>query len=382
MRITLMLAMGLCVAVPVTRAQVNKQDKGFDIFGVPGASTAPQSSPYPMRGTVIVALNNSGETVGTFTIDTSPITYSFLRHPDGRIEITDDPSAGTTVQPWAQSVGTFPSGLNDEGVVTGISVDANGRGVGYLQMRQTFADFSEPDANTYFQRATNAFAINNRVEVAGSYSDVNNVAHGFVLRRDGKFVSFDAPDASTSGFWNGTTALSINQNGAVCGYYLDTNYVIHPFLRGKDGNVVEFTVPGAGTSPFTGAYTSRITDDGLVLGFAYTNSFQFFAYVRFPNGQIWNVAMPQIPAGQNFQIVAVSQGGDLLGDFQDAAFATHGFVLEHNGRLQLLDAPGAGSASGQGTVGIDLNDRGEVAGYMIDGANLHHSFVWQSPKEN
>src|SRR5947209_8668741 len=180
MRITLMLAMGLCVAVPVTQAQMNKQDKGFHIFDVPGASTAPQSSPYAMRGTVIVALNNSGETVGTFTNDSSPITHSFLRHPDGRIEITDDPSAGTTVQPWAQNVGTFPSGLNDEGVVTGISVDANGRGVGYLQMRQTFADFSEPNANTDFQRATSAFAINNREEVAGAYSDVNNVEHGFI----------------------------------------------------------------------------------------------------------------------------------------------------------------------------------------------------------
>ena len=53
-----------------------------------------------------------------------------MRSPEGRITTFDAPGADTTAGSFN---GTLPNAINDEGVITGVSYDANGAGHGFLR---------------------------------------------------------------------------------------------------------------------------------------------------------------------------------------------------------------------------------------------------------
>jgi probable HAF family extracellular repeat protein len=92
--------------------------------------------------------------------------------------------------------------------------------------------------------------------ITGFSLDVNGVAHGFVRFPDGKFTSFDSPDAGTmpdSG--QGTFALGITDAGTVVGSSADTNGVAHGFVRAPGGKFTSFDAPGAGNIPNSGEGT-------------------------------------------------------------------------------------------------------------------------------
>ena len=54
------------------------------------------------------------------------------------------------------------------------------------------------------------------LEIVGTSLDANNVFHGFLRTRHGKFTVFDAPDAGT-GSYQGTGGLSVNPEGLILG---------------------------------------------------------------------------------------------------------------------------------------------------------------------
>ena len=91
--------------------------------------------------------------------------------------------------------------------------------------------------------------LNQKGSIAGIYSDVNSVNHGFLRSPDGKFTTFDAPGAGTDSY-EGTGCfsdcpVSLNDWGQITGIYIDTNFVYHGYLWSPQGNIV--TVDPSGT---------------------------------------------------------------------------------------------------------------------------------------
>jgi hypothetical protein len=74
--------------------------------------------------------------------------------------------------------------------------------------------------------------------------------------------------------------------------------------------------------------------------------------------------------------VAINLEGAVAGYDNDYDSVNHGFVRWRNGTVTLLDAPGAGTGSGQGTWAISINPFGLVAGQFADANGVFHGFVW------
>jgi len=94
----------------------------------------------------------------------------------------DAPGAGT-----AAGQGTFPSGMNDSGAITGFIRDANAARHGFLRAPDgTFTVFDDPAAGTCSTscgtigngQGTRAYAINPSGEIVGFYTDDSARCHG------------------------------------------------------------------------------------------------------------------------------------------------------------------------------------------------------------
>jgi len=48
---------------------------------------------------------------------------------------------------------------------------------------------------------------------------------------------------------------------------------------------------------------------------------------------------------------------------------------QRNPQFTTFDAPGAGTAAGQGTVPLSINPAGAVAGWYIDASGVTHGFL-------
>ena len=73
-------------------------------------------------------------------------------------------------------------------------------------------------------------SINPMGEIAGNYTDANNVNHGFVRAPWGELATFDVPGAG-AGAYQGTFCWVNNPAGVIAGSYVDANNVSHGFIR-------------------------------------------------------------------------------------------------------------------------------------------------------
>jgi probable HAF family extracellular repeat protein len=71
-------------------------------------------------------------------------------------------------------------------------------------------------------------AINDRGVVVGYYRTGAGVSHGFLRKPEGKFIHFDAPGAT------GTISIAVSPSGVVTGSYSDTSNV-YVRLRARYG---------------------------------------------------------------------------------------------------------------------------------------------------
>jgi hypothetical protein len=174
-------------------------------------------------------------------------------------------------------------------------------------------------------------SINPAGAITGAYDDAKNVSHGFLREPDGKFTTFVAPGAGTSG--PGTVAFSINPAGVIVGYYSDGStvgnqgeLVYHGFVREPDGKFTTFNVPGA-----VAVFPSSINPAGVIVG--------------------WG---------------------------SDANFVSHGFLRMPDGSITTFDAPGAGTSQFDGTYPSSVNPAGAITGNLaVSGItpNIPHGFL-------
>ena len=82
----------------------------------------------PGVGTGPTSINALGVIVGSF-FDANFVVHGFIRSPGGTFTIIDAPGATTLV---GSGTGTWASGINLQGVVTGNYADTNGANHGFV----------------------------------------------------------------------------------------------------------------------------------------------------------------------------------------------------------------------------------------------------------
>lgn len=362
------------LAVP---ASTSAQGAKYENFSIPGALTAPLAGSYALPGTFVQDLNDAGQVVGYYTANSSVPTRGFERSANGKIDLLDDPGAGTPVDGGASTAaGTTPDAINASGVIVGsFSTSVPVTEAFQLQPKGTFANFLAPDGSYYTQATSinSAGTITGRTGISGA--DYLGVTYGFILEPNGQTTTFQSPSASTTGFINGTTSISINGLGDTAGYYYDANYVAHSYIRSADGTFTEFEVPGAGTNLYTGAWPIMIDDSKTVIGFYYDNNFASHSYIRLADGSFTQITLP---SGMNAQVFvnSVNRDGDFTGSYTDANGVFHTYVSLKNGHFLFFTDPDAGTSAMQGTVPVRINNKGQLAGYYIDANGVYHGFLW------
>jgi hypothetical protein len=294
------------------------------------------------------------------------------RHKPKVIEF-DAPGAGT-----GAGYGTLAYSINAAGTITGPFLDSSTVVHGFVRAKDgNITTFDATGAGTGIGQGTVPFSINPAGAIAGLYHDANNVNHGFLRARDGTFTTIDVSGASQ------TQAFNINPAGAIAGDYLDASNVGHGFLRAPDGTITTFDAPGAGTGSGQGTLTSStdgLNPAGAIAGAYLDASNVYHGYVRAPDGTIRTFDAPGAgtAAGQG-TFASLTGGinpvGVITGGYVDPSGVNHGFVRASDGSITTFDVPGAGTAAGQGTLPASLNPAGDIVGEYSDADNVMHGFL-------
>jgi len=320
----------------VAHGFIRAADGTITTFDAPGVGTGKGQGTFPF------SIDSAGNVAGTYTSGNSgqPVFggsyHGFLRAANGAITTFDVPGATCG--------GTVPSSINT-GVIVGMYWDTNC--VYHVFVRATngtISIFDAPGAGTGDSLGTAAISINSTGTVAGTYSDASNGFHGFLLAANGTITTFDAPGAgagmgippSNNSVFLGTAGLSIDAAGDVAGTYTDVNLVAHGFVRSASGTTTApIDIPGAGTagtSVFPGTLILSINTAGDVAG-AYTDANGVaHGFVRAVNGTI--TAPIDVPgagtAGTSLfpgtGVSSINDLGDIAGVYSDSKGVFHGFL--------------------------------------------------------
>lgn len=179
---------------------------------------------------------------------------------------------------------------------------------------------------------------------------------------DPAYLTVDIPNSFA------TALIDINKGGATTGYYLDQSFNSQGFIRAADGTII---------------YLAKF-DDTMVLPDAINRKGQTAgqlgsgAYVTAPDGAF---TFFQPPGAKLAGARNLNDRGVAVGDFEDAAEVTHGFVRSKNGKIRVIDVRGAGTAQFQGTSVDDINAAGTISGTFTDGVGHQHGFLREPGKK-
>ena len=73
--------------------------------------------------------------------------------------------------------------------------------------------------------------------------------------------------------------------------------------------------------------------------------------------------------------VNLDDNGAVIGHYNDASGAVHGYLRNSDGTFTTIDDPSAFSGSNSGTLPQGINASGVIVGYYDDSANSTHGFV-------
>jgi uncharacterized membrane protein len=198
----------------------------------------------PVSGALLtqaLGINDRGDIVGTYT-SSDNLRHGFLLSHTGDFSSFDP----------LNSTDTVARGINDSGEITGLF---NFFLHGYLLSRDgTATQIDVPFAGV---TDTQAYSVNNRGDVAGSFDDAVG-GHGFVLSKKGDYgnpIDFPGTQGSTQLFGN-------NSRGDLVGCYGDSKG-IHAWLRTGDDDFTSFDDPDA-QQMYTVAY--GISSEGNIVG--------------------------------------------------------------------------------------------------------------------
>lgn len=353
---------------------VTAQESKIISFDAPGADLKPGD----YNGTYPSAINNWGVLTGWY-IDSNNVYHGFVRSPDGIFTAFQAPGAATT--PYN---GTTPFTINDLGVIIGNYTDASGFNHSFVRTREgKFTSFDPPGVGGY---GSFPVAINLEGAIAGLYTDSNFSYRAFLRSPDGKFTTWIGPDACTgngSEGCYGSGATNINAFGIVVGGYEDNegNFVHHGLVRNLDGKLKTFDAPGAGTGSYQGTGCPGcylgLNQLGAIAGtYIDANSVQH-GFLRTPDGEFTNFDAPGAGTGiyqgtgcPSDCPTSLNDLGAIMGTYVDANYVYHGYLRTPNGKIVTVDP--AGSVF---TWSTGLNDLGQITGYYADASGVYHGFL-------
>jgi hypothetical protein len=73
--------------------------------------------------------------------------------------------------------------------------------------------------------------------------------------------------------------------------------------------------------------------------------------------------------GQGTFAFNINPSGTIIGFIRDANNVRHGYIRFQDGSFTIFDAPGAGTAAGQGTRAYSTNPSGTITGHFTDSVN-------------
>lgn len=268
-----------------------------------------------------------------------------------------DPPAGrplyryqTTDVPNALS--TTINGISDDRQVVGVFTDADRRQHGFRLKGATLNVIDYPGA---IQTAARGIAPNG--DIVGHYRLAGEPAvniHGFLMSRDGVFNRMDYR-ARTS-----TIPQRILAGGVVlgCAHDRDTMASMHGVILTSSAQS-ELDMQASmhnGATPDLSLIAGLYTDMETMKARAYMildGEFIPFDYPDALSTAAWDV----------------NPSGAIVGVYQDAKGAAHGFLLD-DGEFTSIDFPDALE-----TRAFGINARGDVAGSYVDAAKRTHGFI-------
>jgi len=174
-------------------------------------------------------------------------------------------------------------------------------------------------------------------------------------------VKFSVSAAGTAA-GQGTFPAAINASGVIAGYYIDANNVHHGFERASNGAITNFDDPNAGTSAGQGTWAFGINATGTIAGYYIDSSYALHGY-SFSQGVFTEI---DAAGAAGTLALSINDAGTIAGTYFDPAGVDHGFVRNATtGVITSIDAPGAGTGSGQGTMTPSvggINTQGDVTG--------------------
>lgn len=168
--------------------------------------------------------------------------------------------------PGATATDAF--GINASGTIVGDFFDATGVAHGFVLRDGVFKQIDVPGALD-----TEAVGINSSGDVVGSWdTDPTTQGHGFVLTREGQFITIDAPKALPAS----TSVFGINDLGQIVGGYTDATGDLHCFLL-VAGTFTNVDFPGAPFTQCVGINDRGSISGGYFLGNGSGNATAFLA---------------------------------------------------------------------------------------------------------
>jgi hypothetical protein len=367
----------LCTSGPGLSVNAGGTRATTTTFDAPGAGTSAGEGTFPS------GINPSGAITG-FTRDTNSARHGFLRAADGTFTIFDDPAAGTCSTSCgtpAPGQGTRAYAINPFGLITGFYSDNTGRCHGYVRAADgTFTQIDAPDAGTgpfpqgTFPSEFTPMGINPAGAITGFYVDASSVQHGFVRAANGVITEFDPPGSIL------TNPNAIDTIGQITGFYFDASFVGHAFLRATNGTFTQIDAPGADTTgDGNGTFGVGLTPSGEVEGVYVDINGVLHGFVRSTQGTVSKFDVPAAGTGPGQGTLPESNNtqGAITGNYLDGSSVDHGFLRNTQGNFSLFDVPDMGTGAGQGTIPLGNSDSGAITGLAIDGSNVTHGFLVQ-----
>ena len=266
----------------------------------------------------------------------------------------------------------------------GTAARAQDEGTNANGVPSPFVTFVVPTAN----QGTIPWSINANGDVAGVYADSSNssLVHGFVrTSKTGAFTTFDVPGATKptgSNDPHGTIVFGIDAAGDVVGMFTKGTRVDHGFVRAaKTGAFTIIDIPGAGTGRNQGTIPVAFDGSGGTLGFYLDANYVYHGFHRTASGAVTYINDPHAGTGvtadsdQGTLAAAIDASGTIVGRYQDANSANHGFIRTAGNQYTTIDVTGAGKGWHQGTVAVSIDAEGNVAGLYWGSDFVCHGYV-------
>lgn len=293
---------------------------------------------------------------------------------------------------------------------------------------QTITTFDPPDS-TY----TIVSAINPEGQITGYFADGSGSHHGFLRKRNGSFIKFDAFVGTSGGFPSNAFPMDINAAGQIIGFYQQET-IFGSFLRQADGTIIKFqpvfpesalttlSAIDQGPRPFcpidgsaavainafgqiTGGYTPLLCHgflrqrDGTITSFDVRSELQpNFVPDTQPQainlfGQITGFYTDFDSSGNgvirgflrqpNGGIVRFDPSGStsttpkainlfaqITGYYRDTNSVVHGFLRQPYGNIITFDTSGSTD-----TEALSINAKGEITGFYLGADGIYHGFL-------